>query len=866
MKKLYAIVLVLIACVTLFAGDYIQKTLPNGMEVITKNNENNESVALYCFVKTGSAYEDEYIGTGISHYLEHIVSGGSTTLHTEEEYGQMEQEIGATANAYTNTFTTCFQMTVPAEYVDKGLEMLSEHIMFCSFDSVEVTREREVIIKEFVYRSSPPPVKAYETFMDLSQPQSTGHYPVIGKIELYKQLTRDDLVNYYNKRYMPNNMIFVGVGNIDPDTLMTKVEETFKNYQRRVLEPVDIVKQPPFEGNTVYVKEFNIQQATGRLCTIIPDAWYMDCMALNVGMDYLLAKRTSPLNKALVEDLQLCNNVWGGAAYNMQFAADATIGFEAKDPSKMNEIVDVIDQYILQYSQSGITQEDIQKYIDRIQAAQLLSTPSPGSEASRIGIYTQIYGSPEYYQRKIDQASKLTPEDIYAAFQRHLVPKNRITYFAMPTGTSQLLEQQKEDAGVREEMKKIVINEDLTLIYRHNNTSPIIRAEILMPIYKNYGSEGDLERLEFTVDMLLRGSKKYSATELSEFMDDHYIETNGILTETGFKLEMKLLRNDFDELLDMIIDALKNPTFPQKEIQLMLEEQKGGLLNSQSWPLSVHNEIANKLIYKEPMFSLSNKEKWEAIKDLDHDKVQALYDKYFKASDEKPVVAALFGDLSEDEARKWAKEIYKAIPKGTVDEPRVWRTIVEKDTVSVNTYDFEPVNVNIFYPAPSFYSEDNLTMRLMEIILSGSSKSRLHKATRGTNNLAYWAYSDYQFSDEWGTFEMVSQTSLPKKDELIEVLKGEIERLKTEPVSQEELDQAIIEFDKRMQSMISENALPSYALYYEYRGYGYDYLYRMGDILRTITPEQIQQVANKYLNNSFVIITQPDEEMSREHE
>ncbi len=866
MKRLYVIVLIMAICGTLLAGDYTQKTLSNGMEVITKKNDSNESVALYCFVKTGSSYEEDYLGCGISHYLEHIVSGGSTTLHTEDEYSQMEQEIGAYANAYTSSFTTCYQMVVPAESVDKGIEMLSEHIMFCAFDSVEVAREREVIIKEFVFRSSPPPVKAFEKYQELTHPQSTERYPVIGNIELYKQLKRDDLVNYYNKRYMPNNMIFVGVGNIDADTLQAKIVDAFKDYKRRVLEPVNVIKQPPFQGNTLQVHEFSIQQAQGKICTIIPDAWYNDCEALDLGLTILLSKRTSPLYKKLVEDLQLCNQIYGRASYDLLQTATVDIQFEAKDPSKMNEIVEIIDQYIADYSKGGFTQDDIQNVIDRYQAAYLLQTPSPAREANQIGYFMQFYNVPDRMKLSIEQISKLTPEDIYEAFQRHLVPKNRIVYYAMPTGTKQLIEEQEAESIDREDLRKISINDDLTLLYRRNCEKPLIRAEILMPIYRNYGVKGDLERIDFVSDMLLRGSKKYDPIEISEFVNDHWISAEFITSEAGLKIEMKLLRNDFDEFLKIVGDAMQNPKFPDDEIHLLLEDKKGDLLNSQSWPTSVHREFANKELYGDSPFSLSKEEQWDALKDLDHDKVATLYEKYFKTSDDKPVVVTLFGDLTEEEARKWAKEISKFIPRGTVNEERIWRNVADKDEIVTNVYDFEQVNIDIYYPAPSIYSEDYKVFRLLDIILSGSTNARLHKATRGNNNLSYWAYSNYDYSDEWGYFDLKSQTSIPKRDELISVLKDEVEKLKTDLVPQDEIDNAISDFDKRMQSMLSDNALPSYATYYEFRGFGYDYLHTFIDDLRTITPEQIRDTAKKYLNNAFVIVSQPDENMEREHQ
>ena len=82
MKKIIIILLGL--ALTLVAQEMLTKTLPNGMQVVVKKNTSNTSVGFFCFVKTGSIHEDEYLGKGLSHYLEHIVSGGSTKNHSEQ--------------------------------------------------------------------------------------------------------------------------------------------------------------------------------------------------------------------------------------------------------------------------------------------------------------------------------------------------------------------------------------------------------------------------------------------------------------------------------------------------------------------------------------------------------------------------------------------------------------------------------------------------------------------------------------------------------------------------------------------------------------------------------------------------------------
>ncbi|HPR18854.1 MAG TPA: insulinase family protein, partial [Candidatus Cloacimonadota bacterium] len=125
MKKVIILLSLLIMLTALSANGIEQKTLSNGMQIIAKENRLNESVGFYCFVKTGSNNEGRFLGAGISHYLEHIVSSGATSYHTEEEYQKMSQEMGALVNAYTTNVITAFHIEVEKQYEDKALQILS---------------------------------------------------------------------------------------------------------------------------------------------------------------------------------------------------------------------------------------------------------------------------------------------------------------------------------------------------------------------------------------------------------------------------------------------------------------------------------------------------------------------------------------------------------------------------------------------------------------------------------------------------------------------------------------------------------------------------------------------------------------------
>ena len=245
MKRIIFLVICILMINFLSANEMIHKTLPNGMEIVVKENKLNESICFYCFVKTGSVNEGKYLGAGISHYLEHIVSCGTTTFRTEDEYEKMEKEMGALVNAYTSYVATAYYIAVEKQYKDEALKILSEQMQACVCDSFEVAREKQVILKEIVMRSTPPRSRIYQRNNELVYPNSNSKFPIIGYTELYKTITRDELEDYYKQRYAPNNMVFVAVGDFVAEEMLSQVEESFKNFPTKQLDPVYLPVQNP---------------------------------------------------------------------------------------------------------------------------------------------------------------------------------------------------------------------------------------------------------------------------------------------------------------------------------------------------------------------------------------------------------------------------------------------------------------------------------------------------------------------------------------------------------------------------------------------------------------------------------------------
>ena len=856
MKKKISIIILIAIISILSAKNILHQTLPNGMEIAVKENEGNTSVGFYCFIKTGAVNEGKHLGKGISHYLEHVVSGGTTKFRTEAEYEALGKEMGSIINAYTTNIATAFHIITDKKYADQALDILYEQVQFCAFDSVEVAREKQVILKEIVMRSSPARSKIYQRNNELVYPNSNNKYPVIGYPELFKTISRNELADYYHQRYVPNNMIFVAVGDFEADEMMEKVVDTFKDLERDQIEPVYEPVQNIRAGNIEHIEEFEIQQPQVRITTILPQSDADDEIAIEAALDILFSKRKSPINYLLVEELKLVNYIYSYVNIT-PVSSEGTINivFEAKEPAKVKEIVRIIDEEIAKYCQNGFSEEQITNIINRKKAQRLLSTPGIESECNRIGWAIMLYGVPDTYEMNMALYESLKPAQLSDALSKHLIPKNRVVFYAVPVGTKAELEISEVISSKKTDAEKIVLNKNLTLIHKENTEKPIIKGVIYFPISDDYETIENFGTIEFMTDLMFRGSEKYESLDLSEWKEDHAVSFDNWINR-GFYLSFKCLKDDYPVLKSMIFDAIENPSFTESELQLAkdkkIERYKRGL----SRATNIHNDFRSQILYDNFRDGISDSASVEIIKNISREEIQEIYRKYFNS---RSAIVTFFGDLDLSTAKEYAEEILDIVPDKKINEQKNPLIVPELNETFINEYPFEQVNIDLNFIAPKIDDEDFKTMKVIESIFSGS-RGRIHKAVRGNDqDLAYFGFATYTYADDFGYFRITSQTSIDKKDELIDVLKREVTKLKEELVSPEEILSAIEEHQKIMNSYMNDNSLPFYMTHYEALGLGHDYLRKSSEILKDVTAEDIQRVANKYFKNTAVFVSVPDE-------
>src|SRR3954452_4312435 len=236
------------SAVVTFPASTAQKwTLPNGLTVIVQEDRSAPVASVQVWCATGSIDEDERLGAGLSHILEHMLFKGTKT-RPANAIAQKVQDVGGYINAYTSFDRTVYWIDVPKAGVETALDVLADAMMNSTLPADEYAKEQEVIRREFAMGMDDPDRMAGQLLFATAFQRHPYRLPVIGLLDVFNQLTRDQVVEYYRARYVPNNFTFIVVGDVSADAVYQQLGEFFKSHPAKSLTPVFIPPEPPQLG------------------------------------------------------------------------------------------------------------------------------------------------------------------------------------------------------------------------------------------------------------------------------------------------------------------------------------------------------------------------------------------------------------------------------------------------------------------------------------------------------------------------------------------------------------------------------------------------------------------------------------------
>lgn len=370
--------------------------LNNGLTVITDYIDTVETVSVGMWNKVGARNEQEKVN-GVAHLLEHMAFKG-TANRTALDIAKEVEMVGGAVNAYTSREVTAYYMKVLKEDIGLSIDIISDILQNSTFDAKELDRERGVILQEIgMYLDTPDDV-VFDKWQEVAYPDQPMGRSILGKSEIIKSISRDQVEGFMKSFYRPDRMVFSVSGNFQEALVLDLVEKHFNNLpngqddhspkasykggefrQEKELEQVNIILG--FEGVDFYS---DLYYSTAVYSTV-----------LGSGM-------SSRLFQEIREKRGL---VYSVSSYTSSFSDSGIFGVYAGTGQKeVKELIPVLcDQ--LNISAKNFTPEELQRAKAQFKASLLMGQESTSrrcrSNASKYLMHSKIISHDEIIS-KID--------------------------------------------------------------------------------------------------------------------------------------------------------------------------------------------------------------------------------------------------------------------------------------------------------------------------------------------------------------------------------------------------------------------------------------------------------------------------------
>lgn len=287
--------------------------LPNGLDVFVKEDHARKVATIQLWVKVGSA-DEEASERGISHLIEHMAFKGTERRGVGQIASEVEA-LGGDTNVYTSWDETVFHVTVPSTAIGQGMDILIDVVLHPTIDKNELEREKQVVIEEILEGEERPERKASKVLFQTAYVKSPYQYPIIGYKEIVEKTSRDDILAFRKKWYVPENMFLLVVGDVDPDKVRDEAARLTADLKATgFFRPPRAAEPTQKEVRAALLRDRNARETRLNMAFHIPSMQGNDVNALDLVGDLLGSRESSRLIQVLKKEKQLVNSI---SAYSL---------------------------------------------------------------------------------------------------------------------------------------------------------------------------------------------------------------------------------------------------------------------------------------------------------------------------------------------------------------------------------------------------------------------------------------------------------------------------------------------------------------------------------------------------------------------
>ncbi len=766
-------------------------TLPNGLTVLLKRDTSAPVCSVQVWVKTGSIHEGGDLGAGLSHYLEHMLFKG-TERRAGREISATVQAHGGYINAYTTFDRTVYYIDLPAEHAAVAIDLLADAILRSTLPAEEVIKEKEVILREIDMCLDDPDQRLGQALFETAFRTHPYRQPIIGHRDIFAATTRENLVAYYQARYVPNNLVLVVTGDFDPAGTRAAIREHFGKVPRARLAPVLVPEETGQLARRDQHLYEDVQVSRAGLGWQIPGLTHPDAPALDMLAMVLGHGDSSILWQAIREKSRLVHNI-DAMAWSPGTSGLFYISYLA-DPDKRVAAEHAILRELARVADKGVSARALAKGVRQAVTSEVNMRKTMSGQASRLGAGEVVVGDVNYNRTYFQRLFALTPAILRRVMQTYLVPQHLTVVSSNPASSADPVTQAASQGGASLDFKEIRLPNGARLLLQPNHQLPNLHLRLAFsggPMVEPANRRG-LTTLMST--LLAKDTARRSAEEVARAIEEVGGSFSDFSGNNSFGLAAEVLPGDADLALELIADAVLRPSFKSARLEIERESSLAALKESLDDVVTVGRKKLREKFFGAHPFAIESGGDEAGLTSISVADLRAQHRSLMVAGN---AVFAVAGDFDAKKLVVQLKTFLAKLPKGTAPKPKAALQIAAGDFSEQ-----QPRQQAIVFQAfrgPGLLAADYEVSEVADELFSGMS-SHLFERVREEKSLAYFVRSGRIVGLETGMFYFFAGTSPQRYEEVIAELNLEVTRVQQGGVTAEELKrcQTRLKAGKRM--------------------------------------------------------------------
>jgi zinc protease len=416
-------------------NDFQSKTLDNGLTVYVKEDHRAPVLITEVWYKIGSSYEPTG-ETGISHLLEHMMFKG-TPSYGLGVFDRIIAENGGIENAFTYDDFTAYYEKLSSDKLPLAFELEADRMRHLNLKEDDFNQEIKVVREERRWRTDNDPMsKMGEQFKGQAYVALPYHNPTVGWPADLQNIKVEDLRNWYQRWYAPNNAFIVVIGDVNANDVFTLAQKYFGPLKPSTLP----ARRPQQELTNPGTREINLSIPAQlplvmigyNVPTAMSDKNSIDPYALDVLRSILVGGDSARLPQDLVRHQQLASSVDIEYELYKRFSSVFIISAIPRQGVSNAAVEKALLAQVKALQDKPISQQELDKIKRQVIAGNIYQQDSIDDLAQLVGIITAVGGDWRELDNYVAEVQKVTPQDVQRVAKQYLVPNQETVGILTP--------------------------------------------------------------------------------------------------------------------------------------------------------------------------------------------------------------------------------------------------------------------------------------------------------------------------------------------------------------------------------------------------------------------------------------------------